>query len=296
MKAASWCCIPALLIALQASPHSLAADKEKVEEGRYALLKNGALVAGSEHSWILWRLTDGQFELEDHFQIDKTARALSGIMLSPGMPTSPELQKSIQEAIYPSDVAAIFDQNRKLLSLTVSGAKLNGDKGVGLKCKTSSTSIECAGTSDKAKLRIHEPRGLFWWYGIPMLLRSWAASAQESSTGNRPQKIAILSFGRVESGAKISWGDKPTVEPADLTISNLGPEMLVVGDRSLRAQKWDLEVVAKGAPLSLTVWTDAKGLILAVEEPSRPGELIALVQYKKYSNPPPVVPTPAGFK
>jgi hypothetical protein len=36
---------------------------------------------------------------------------------------------------------------------------------------------------------------------------------------------------------------------------------------------------------------DAKGLILAVEDANRPGDLIALVQYKNYSNPPPAAPT-----
>jgi hypothetical protein len=36
----------------------------------------------------------------------------------------------------------------------------------------------------------------------------------------------------------------------------------------------------------LTVWTDAKGVILAVEDASWPGILIALVEYKNYSNHP----------
>lgn len=183
--------------------------------------------------------------------------------------------------------------------------KLNGDKGVGLNCETSSTSIECVGTSQKAKLGIHETRGLLWWYGIPTLLRPWLASQQEGSSSKGPQKIVLLSFGnapkegikvgmKFEPGAKIYWGDKPALEPADLTISNLGPDTLVLGNRSFRAQKYRLEVkFAKGDPLSLTVWTDAKGIILAVEDASSPGDLIALLQYKSYSNPPPSTAIPA---
>src|SRR5215470_2971968 len=85
MKAAARCCIPALLLSLLGSSYCLPADKEKVEEGRYGLLKNGGLVAGSEHSWTLWQLPDGRFELEDHFQVDTTARALFGSMLAPGI-------------------------------------------------------------------------------------------------------------------------------------------------------------------------------------------------------------------
>jgi hypothetical protein len=304
MKTASWSCIPALLLALLGGSYGLAAEKEKVEEGRYGLLKNGGLVAGSEHSWTLWQLPDGRFELEDHFQVDKSTRALFGSMLAPGMSTSPEFRKSLQESIEPSDLSAIFGPDHQLLSLTVSGVKLNGDEGVGLNCKTSPTSIECAGTSEKAKLRVHELRGLFWWYRIPTLLRPWLVSPEEDSSGKGPQRIVLLSFGnapkegikvgmKFEPGAKISWGDKPALEPADLTISDLGPNTLVLGNRNFHAQEYRLEVkVAKGDPLSLKVWADAKGIILAVEDASKPGDLIALLQYKSYSNPPPSTSTP----
>jgi hypothetical protein len=228
-------------------------------------------------------------------------------MLAPGMSTSPEFRKSLQQSVAPSDLSAILDPDRQLLSLTVTGVKLNGDKGVGLSCKTSSTSIECTGTSEKTKLRVHELRGLFWWYRLPTLLRSWLASPQERSSANGSRKIALLSFGvapkldkveigmKFEPGAKTSWGDKPALESADLTISNRGPDTLVLGNRSFRAQKNWLEVkVANGDPLSLTVWTDAKGVILAVEDASSPGDLIALLQYKSYSNPPPSTSTPAN--
>src|SRR5271166_4360621 len=193
MKSAKSVYISAVLLVWLGSTYSLAVDREKVEEGRYALLKNGAFVAGSEHVWMQWRLPDGRFELEDHFEGNKTARALFGSVLTSGARMSPEFRKSLQESIEPSDLFAIFDPNHQLLSLTVRGLKLNGDKGVGLECKTSSANIECNGTSDKAKLRIHEPRGLFWWYGIPMLLRSWFASPQGSSSESGSRKIAILS-------------------------------------------------------------------------------------------------------
>jgi hypothetical protein len=298
MKTGSWSCIPALLLALLGSSYGLAAEKEKVEEGRYGHLKNGALIAGSEHSWTLWQLPDGRFELEDHFQVDKTSRAWSGGMLASGMSKSPELRKSLQESIEPSDLSAIFASDHQLLSLTVRGMKLNGSEGVGLNCKTSPKNVECAGTIEKAKFRVHELRGLFWWYGLPTLLRPWIVSSQEESFGRGQQNIVWLSFGnepkeglkpgmKFEPGAKIFWGDKPALEPADLTISNLGPDTLVIGNRNFHGQKYRLEVkAAKGDPLSLWVWIDAKGLILGVEDASKPGDLIALLQYKSYSNPP----------
>ncbi len=282
---------------------SFAADREKVEEGRYAVLKNGGMVQGTEHSWALWRLADGSYELEDHFPVDKSM-AWFGIWAAPGMPTSPGFRESLKNGVWPSHLMAVYSPDHRLLSLTVKGKKLDGNIGEGLKCKTSPSSIECVGTSDKAKLHLREPRGLFWWYGVPMLLRSWIRGPQESPPGNGPSKIAVLYFGylsktvenpklgtRGEPGARADWGDRPALESADLTVSSLGPDTLVMGDKSFHAQKYKLESKGeKGDPLSLTAWTDANGVILAVADESKPNDVIALVQYKKYPSAAPSAP------
>lgn len=299
VKPAGWSCISALILSVLASSYGDAQDKQKVEEGRYAVLRNGALIAGSEHSWTLWRMPGGNLELEDHFQVDKAASLLFGSMLSPGMPTSPEFRRSLQERVEPSEISALFDPNRQLISLTVSGVKANGSTGIGLKCKSSANAIECAGTGENAKLKFHEPRELFWWYGIPMLLHPLPASGQAGSLIKGPFNIALLSFGlaprisdkmkvgmKFEPGAKISWGDKPTLEAAILTIADLGADTLVLGEKSFQAQKYRLEIKgAKGDPLLLTAWTAARGLVLAVEDASTPGIRIALILYKNYANP-----------
>jgi hypothetical protein len=303
MKIAGWFCIPALLLVLLRPSLGLPADKEKVEEGRYGILKHDGLVAGSEHSWILWRLPDGQFELEDHLPVDKAAQALFKTMLSPRIQTTPELRRTMQDAVEPSDLSAILDSSGRVLSLSVSGVKLDNHKAVGLKCKTSSSAIECTGTSDKAKLPVGEPRTLFWRYDIPLLLRPWLASPQVGSSGAGPQKIALLSFGalpkldnlalekKAEPGPRSQWGDKPELEAADLAVSNLGVDDLVLGARHFTTRKYKLEItVTKGNPLSLNVWTDARGLIMAVEDASNPGDLIALLAYKNYSNTPAAAP------
>jgi hypothetical protein len=52
-------------------------------------------------------------------------------------------------------------------------------------------------------------------------------------------------------------------------------------------------MLAKDEPVFLTVWADAKGVILAVEDASRPGDRIALVQYKNYANSSPATAAPA---
>jgi len=303
MKTVNWFCIPAVLLVLLRSSFSLPADKEKVEEGRYGILKHDGLVAGSEHSWTLWRLPDGQFELEDHFPIDKAAHSWLKSMLAPRVPITAELRRSMQDFVEPSDLSAILDSSGKVLSLSVTGVKLDEKRAVGLKCKASSSAIECTGTSDKAKLPLGEPRPLFWRYDIPMLLRPWLAAPQEGSSGSGPQEIALLSFGalpkvdklevekKAEPGARSQWGDKPALETADLAVSNLGVDTLALGSKHFTTRKYKIEIKpAKGAPVSLTVWTDARGLIMAVEDANQPGDLIALLAYKNYSNTPAATP------
>lgn len=285
MKFSSWICFSVFFLALMGSSYAYCADKEKAEEGRYALLKNGRLVAGSEHNWTVWRLPDGGVELEDHFQANATVQAiLAGIAR---MPSTPELRKSLQASVEPSRLSATFDPSRKLTSLSISGHKLNGSDGVGLTCKSSSIDFECSGTADKAKLRLHEPRELLWWYHVPLLLRTWITNPQETLSDSSPRKVVLLSFGNMTQS---EWGDKPTLTPAELMIANLGPDTLIVGDKRLHSQKYRVDVKpAMGNPISLTVWVEAQGTILAVEDARTPGDLIALTQYKHFST----VATPA---
>jgi hypothetical protein len=284
-----------LSLILLTSVYGKAADKERVEAGRYATLKNGGLVPGTEHEWTLWRLPDGRYQFEDHFQIDKTSSALFGSILSSNARMSPEFRKSLEEFIEPSDLAAVFDQNRRLLSLKVTGKRLDGSKGEGLTCKASSAEVVCKGTSQEAKLRLHEASAFFWRSDIPFLLRQWLAAPQSTASDNSPKKIALLSFGNFPGQIVWrDWGDAPKLEPADLTIANLGPDTLVLGNQSFHVQKFKLDIKAgTGDPHSLTAWSDAKGVILAVAETGKPEDLIALVYYKNYSNPPPPPPSPA---
>lgn len=279
MKSSSWACLSVFLLALMGSSYAYCADKEKAEEGRYALLKNGRLVVGSEHNWTLWRLPDGGVELEDHFQANATLHTfLAGIAR---MPSTPEVRESLQVGVEPSKLSATFDPSRKLTSLTVSGHKLNGSDGVGLTCKSSYTNFECSGTGDKAKLRLHEPRELLWWYHVPLLLRTWITNPQEASSDSSPRKVVLLSFGNMTQS---EWGDKPTLTPAELMIANLGPDTLIVGDKRFQSQKYRVDVKpAMGDPISLTVWIEAQGTILAVEDARTPDDLIALTQYKHFS-------------
>jgi hypothetical protein len=297
MKQSGRTCSLILLLILLAAPLSSPADKEKLESGRYGLLTNGKLVAGSEHSWTLWRSPDGRFEIEDHFQGDsasRLARQIIGGLLGGDAKASPEFRDQAQNDILPTDLIAILDSNSQLVSLTVSGTIMNGQKRVGLKCEANAKGINCDGVEKNAKFRLTEPRPLFWWYSFPGLLRTWMTSVQNPSSVPAVQKVVILSFRSSSSagiktdlpaGTRQEWGEIPVLENADLSLANLGSDTIILSGKTFHAQKFTLEIKPETVtPYLMTLWTDAKGTILAVQEnPKQPGEVIALLEYTNFS-------------
>ncbi len=300
MKRSSRTCSLILLVILLAAPLSSPADKEKLEAGRYGLLTNGKLVEGSEHTWTLWRSPDGRFELEDHFQGDsasRLARQIIGGLLGGGAKASPEFRDQAQNDILPTELIAILDSNSQLVSLTVSGTVMNGQKRVGLKCETNAKSINCDGVEKNAKFCLTEPHPLFWWYNFPGLLRTWMSLGQNPSSAPAVQKVVVLSFRTPSSagnktilpaGTRQEWGEIPVLETADLSLANLGPDTIVLSGKTFHAQKFTLEIKPETVtPYLMTLWTDAKGTILAVQEnPKQPADVIALLEYTNFSNHP----------
>ncbi len=300
MKRSTFTCALILLLILLTAPASPPADNEKLEAGRYGLLVNGKLAAGSEHTWTLSRSPDGRLELDDHFQGDpasRLARQIMGGLLGGGAKASPEFRDEVQNDILPTDLIAILDSNSQLVSLTVSGTIMNGQKRVGLKCETNAKSINCDGVEKKAKFRLTEPRPLFWWYNFPGLLRTWVSSVQNPSSASAVQKVVILSFRSPSSagkrtelpaGTRQEWGEIPILETADLSLANLGPDTIILGDKTFHAQKFTLEIKPETVtPYLMTLWTDSKGTILAVQEnPKQPADVIALLEYNNFSNHP----------
>jgi hypothetical protein len=265
--------------------HAVAQDREKMEEGRYVLLKNKGEVPHTGHSWTLWRLPGGGYELEDHIESPPAALVMPlSALKTPGV----DVRRRLLGVVHPSEFHLIYGPDWQLLSLTVSGTKANHDRHDALKCRADAKGLECAGDDNSTKLRLDTARGFFWWYRIPMLLRPWLPSPPGDTTAAVSAKIALLSFppgpGVERTSYNSSWGDRADLQPADLTIVSLGQAMLVIGDSAFVAQKYRLDFhPRKGERLSLIAWTD-KSAILAVEDASLPGHLMALAAYKQYTD------------
>jgi hypothetical protein len=171
-----------------------------------------------------------------------------------------------------------------------------------LTCKTDNSSIECKAIDEKAKLKIDNSDGLFWWFRAPVLLRRLSScSAMDTSDHGNAQKVAFLSLRQAPSKGKdpdtsvpqhSQWGSTAHLESASLNAVNLGKDTVTLGDRSFTAQKCRIEVTPeKHAQVSLTEWTDPKGTILAIQDNAEPDILIGLLQFKRYSNARSVLPT-----
>jgi hypothetical protein len=275
--------VTTMLVAGLLSLHAVAQDREKVEEGRYVLLRNKGEVPHTGHSWTLWRLLGGGYELEDRIESPPDALVMPlSALKTPGV----DVRRRLLGVLHPSEFHLIYGPDWQLLSLTVSGAKADHDRHDALKCRADAKGLKCDGDDSSAKLTLDAARGFFWWYRIPMLLRPWLPSSSGDNTAPVSAKIAMLSFppgpGVERTSYNSSWGDRPDLQPADLTIVSLGQAMLVLGDSTVVAQKYRLDFhPRKGERLSLIAWTD-KRAILAVEDASLPGHLMALAAYKRY--------------
>ena len=137
------------------------------------------------------------------------------------------------------------------------------------------------------RLDLHERgRGARYTRGrAPFVVRYVEAAANK--------RVAFLSLRKVKEGKEVQpsgpvpdsqWGLKPSLEPADLNLVNFGADSVTIGDRRFNAQKCKIEIKPeKRAPISLTEWTDAKGVILAVEDNAEPDIRMGLLQFKRYS-------------
>jgi hypothetical protein len=253
-----------------------AQQKEKVEEGQYALLINGAHVVGSEHTWTLWHLSDNRYELEDHFQEGPDPAAAAVAMLASGRNSrvSPELKKEVEKETVRTALVVQYDEKQRPVSFTLKGKYLMQEQTVDLlKCSSQPAAIKCSGKDDKADLKLKEPRELLYSYPFPMLLKPWLAAGASSNL----MKVVTVTIGK-----------KLQLERAEIAVSDGGPDTISLGDKQFHGHKYQMEVRPEvTGPLTLTLWTDAKGTILAVQTMAHPDQLIALVRYKNYSSPGP---------
>lgn len=256
----------------------IATDREKVEEGRYALLKNGNLVAGTEHDWTVWRLPDNHLELEDNFHEspDMLDALIAGAASRNKNLVSPELRGIVDNKVLRSSLVIEYGPERKPIALTVKGRYLTQTKILELlKCDIRPGVAKCSGKDGKVELKLQEPREMLYSYPLPVLLQPWIEDAVANAPNHGPRKIfTVTDKGKLE------------LERADLTVTDLGPDTLTLGNKQFHARKFTVAVKPEiTQSVVLTFWVDARATVLAAQVPGREDEMLALVQYKRYLEP-----------
>jgi hypothetical protein len=85
--------ISALVVASLGSAVGQSQQREKVSEGQYQKYREGKLTREGNQSWTLWRMSDGRYELEDHFHLADVAAELLAAIGSQHL--SPQLRQGI---------------------------------------------------------------------------------------------------------------------------------------------------------------------------------------------------------
>jgi hypothetical protein len=247
---------------------------EKIIEGQYARLKNGQAIPGGTQTWILWRNPQGGYELEDHFQIADPAAQLLKAM--PPRLLSPQLRKELDEETSQTELDISLSADRQPTRLQVKGTRLLDGHPVDIAtCEVREKDTRCKGIEENAKLAAKEPHELFYSFPFPMSLSSLVFRGPKVIGESVNSRLAVLTLGK----------KGPSLDDAQGQLKFLGEESLQLGNKKFIVGKYFLEISPKGeAPLRLTVWSSPQGIVLAMEDENIPGEKMALVQYKKYSD------------
>jgi hypothetical protein len=251
-------------------------EHQRVSEGQYVRLKNNLKVSGSEQNWILWRAADGGFELEDHFAIvdpaDQVLAALSGANLSP------QLRKELEAAVQLTEFSSRLGSDHRPQSLTLRGNRLSNGKPIEtLHCNVGPDDVRCNGINQKAKLQTKKSEEFFYEFPFPMLVSGWLTDLTAGATETSARLICL------DAGLKAR--NSIRLFPCERHIIPMDDESLTIGDREFQAHKARIQLRDQDQTLlELTVWYAGRGVVYAMEGGGPPGERIALVQYKKYSD------------
>lgn len=170
--------LSALALAFFGSAAGQSEQREKVSEGQYQKYREGKLTPEGNQSWILWRLPDGRYQLEDHFHLSNPAAELAAMVGSPRL--SPQLRQEIAGQMAQTEVDVKLSADWKIESLTVRGVRLLDQKAVELEtCSIAGLEIKCKGESGGAKLNNDDPHDFFYSFPFPML---WVGLIERSAT------------------------------------------------------------------------------------------------------------------
>jgi len=252
-------------------------QREKVAEGKYLKTKNGQAIAGTDQDWTVWRNPDGSLAMEDKFVVTNPAAELTAkIEAGTNKPLGASLRHDVENAVRQTGLQLTLSPDRTPRALTVTGnLVLSGKPVEALTCDVQSFVTTCKGLHGKRKLASKDPLLFFYSFPFPMLLSPVILHANLPISHDTTMKFAVATLNE----------DSIELDEADAELRYLDNELLQVGDRKIGSAKYSLEVPQKdAAPLKLTFWAAANGLVLAVDIEGIPGTGLLLVQYKKYSD------------
>lgn len=265
----------ALLVASLSSAVGQSQQREKVSEGQYQKYREGKLTREGNQSWTLWRMTDGRYELEDHFYLGNAAAELA-VAIGPRH-LSPQVQQEMAGQMAQTEVDVKLSSDLKIESLTVRGTRLLDRKAVELEtCLIADEEIKCKGESGGAKLKNTEPHEFFYSFPFPMLSAGLIKRAATQVGVAVPLKLAVMDLAPY---------DQPRVNLSRCRglVTLVGEEQIQLGERSYTTSKYILAVDSKGEPVKLTFWLSQR-LVVAMSEDRIQGERLQLIEYKKFSD------------
>ena len=261
-----------LFPSLMASQTPATTQNGKVAEGEYVRLKEGKAIPGSSQSWTLWRVPGG-YKLEDHFGLANPAGEFLRGLGSGNL--SRDLQKSLQMEATPDALDMELDSTFRARALLVTGTKVADAKPVEvLRCEQQHQNLRCKGVNGETEIANQDAREIFYSFPFPMMFMHLVTAASPEIGGS--STVSLININ----------SDRPT-NPArgEGNIKNLGPSAIQIGNRSFSATKYQTTVRSEaGWTVEMTLWSSPKGLVAAMQTPGVPDELIALVQFKKYSD------------
>ncbi len=253
--------------------------REKIAEGRYQELSNGILSKATQHSWVLWRTSNG-LELEDSFaNPDQNAsRMFQAMAADNSFRLSPALRQEIQSSAMPDRLVLELNSTLQLNGMRLEGKQwdVNKVKTVSiLQCANSAKETRCKGMKGNPKLKTEQAQEMFYSFEFPMLFSSLVRASKR--TPQRPEKIHM---------AKISFDthQRPQISEVDTEVEYMGQDDLQIVDKSFHTGKYSVRMTPKNqAATTYSVWASSEGLVLAVEAAKSPGIRMVLTDYQKHA-------------
>ena len=219
-------------------------QKVKVAEGRYELKRTeGALDRSFSEPWTLYKTNLG-YELEEQWLVGTGKEGETNII----------------------DVKVSFVAGLNPIQVRIGG----DDSPRQLLCSMALQEFKCASAGQEASMPVEGSYNFFspspWMLGA--IVRHGKKTPDQSTSVH-----LVRMAGMAESGPKLG--------SFQADVQYVGDDELQVGDQKISANIYELK--APSAIPSMLVWVSSEGVVLAMQDSSRPEQRMDLVEFKRYA-------------